>query len=859
MRSLLAASAVLLVLALLAGAVVVATSEPDERADTTAENERSELLATSGGLSIGADGRIRDEHGRLVVTADGEELPEGSRLDDRGRVVLPDGRVLGPGRLRVVDRRTERRWARERRDAETERPQRVERERLQTTAEERGERAAEPPGPRSVTANLRPAAEHEGATAATDESWEPATEKITAPDGTEPALEVEAPPPRTKRRAERTGSRARGSESDELQWAREHGLRGDYFDFLEGELRTVPELAELPPTFTRIDRAIDFTTDDDFALPFHPDTFAVLWRGRLLVPQDGTYHFVCGSDDGVRLRIGGGDVIGAPDLRPYAESEGSAQLTAGAHDFELTFYENYIFASCRLFWSGPGLSRRVIAPEYFAPPEDLADVVRPHITRIEPARAFVGDEVVVRGTGFSGEAAFVAVEFDGVPAEVLEATTDSVRVRVPVGAATGDVVARIGGISSLPEPFEVRNLVGLHAEYFRIGADLTSYPNYDELAPYFIRLDGPLDFHRDDLWRLPYKPDVFAARWTGYLYVPEADDYEITLGSDDGARLSLAGETYIDMPGLHAYEEASRKTHFAQGFHPLELIFFENRGVARLRLFWQRRGEPTRTVIPRGFLYAPEELARRPAPELRTVEPRTTTTEGELTLTGTGFGDDPRYVRVEFPGGVWVRPDSTTDTQLTCRVPFGTESGDVRVHVGVRTSGPQPITLHEPLGLRADYYRLSNGAAVEQLDLATGLDGLNPTHSRTETRFRRHGAADWELPFPPDHFVAHWHGSVLAEQVEALWWIVQARDGAELWIGGRRVVGLGDRPALAEASGPTRLSRGAHAIDLYLRHTGDDPRFHLFWTRDGLADHLDVPARWFRPTRPSDQGSPDDG
>lgn len=848
MRVAVAALIALLLVGVLGGLWVIATEEPPA-VEPTAEVTAAEGVVEAVGEFVVDDyGIVRDERGRRVTFADGTPLPEGARLDEEGRIVLADGRVLGRDEVRSLTRRAERRLVA---GADLDAPERGERERLVVEREGGGDAPERELTERERTiARLRPGVTTDEEGSPTLESrtdWEKAEERITTDTSTRPALDVEAPPPTesTKNRTRRTEER---SEAQELQLAREHGLRADYYDFLEGELRTVPELAELPPSFTRIDRNIDFTTDDDFALPFHPDTFGVLWRGRLLVPQDGEYEFVCGSDDGVRLRIGGTDVIAAPHLRAYAESRGSITLTAGAHDFELTFYENWVFASCRLFWSGPGMKQRVIAPRYFAPPEDLAEVVRPHITRISPERAFIGDTVIVRGTGFSAETAFVRVTFDGVPGKVVSATDSQIEVEVPIGAATGDVVAQVGAISSLPEPFEVRNLIGLHAEYFRVGNDLRDYPDFDAMAPYFIRLDGPIDFHRDDLWRLPYEPDVFAARYTGYLYIPADDDYEITLGSDDGARLSIGGEPYIDMPGLHAYEESSRRTRFTEGFHPLELIFFENRGVARLRLFWQRAGDVTRTLIPRGFLFAPEDLARRPAPRLQGVTPSKSKTEGSLVLTGSGFGDDARYVRVEFPGGVWVRPTAITDSELTCTVPFATESGDVRVHVGVRTSRGVPFRLDEPVGLRADYYQMSNEAAVLQVNTLADLEGLVPTTTRVETDWRRHGNADWNLPFAPDHFVVHWHGMVHAEQVESLWWIVQARDGASLSIDGQRIVGIERRPSITERSGRTRLSRGEHRIDLIVRHTGDDPRFHLFWTRDGQADHHDVPRRWFRPT-----------
>ena len=58
-----------------------------------------------------------------------------------------------------------------------------------------------------------------------------------------------------------------------------------------------------------------------------------------------------------------------------------------------------------------------------------------------------------------------------------------------------------------------------------------------------------------------------------------------------------------------------------KGFHPVELRFFENRGVARLRLYWQRATDVERQIVPRGFLVPPEDVSDRPTPRVTAIEP----------------------------------------------------------------------------------------------------------------------------------------------------------------------------------------------------------------------------------------------
>ena len=704
--------------------------------------------------------------------------------------------------------------------------------------------------------NVRPS---DGVSASTvlARRWSPAKDTFAPASGGRPDLTT---------RSGRVGARARSFEEqfpgtgavidDQMGDARvalatTHGLRGDYYDFLKGGLQNVPEVATIPPTFSRIDLAVDFDNDAAFALPFEPETFGVRWTGFLTVPAEGTYRFTCGSDDGVRVRIDGTTVVEYSSLRPYAETSGDAKLTAGRHAIEIVFYENYVFASCRLWWEGPGGKRAIVAPEFLTPPDDLAHVERPAIGSIEPPAAFVEDEVTVHGAGFGADASRLRVTFANVPAEILSATRDRITVKVPVGAATGDVVVRVGEISSLPRAFEVLNLLGLYAEYFKLEGELLTYPDFDHLAPYFVRLDENLAFLEDIHWNLPTDPDVFAARHTGFLYAPEDDDYRITLGSDDGARVSLDGKAFLEMPGLHPYQEQARTVHLAQGFHAIETIFFENYGEARLALFWQRPSEPTRSVIPAGFFYAPREVTDRVTPTVASIAPQAGETGEEIEIKGSGFGSDARLVRVVFPGDVWARPTAVDDDRLRVRVPYRAQSGPLHVEAGIKSSAPIAFTLATPQGLVADYFTFTDRASAEAAIADSATLVTRPANfTRTETSWQRTRKEDWNLPFPADTFVVHWHGTIVAEYPADIMWVLRAAAGAELLVDG--AVADDNMPwhDLQERYGSSHLTPGEHEFDLWFVQSGAEPRIQLLWTQPGHADHLVVPANWFLPRDP---------
>jgi len=84
----------------------------------------------------------------------------------------------------------------------------------------------------------------------------------------------------------------------------------------------------------------------------------------------------------------------------------------------------------------------------------------PHIERIEPAEAAVGDTVALVGGGFVADPALVEVFVGGQKASVVRAAPDRLQIRVPVVTRSGDVEApvevQIEGLKSTAHPLKVR-------------------------------------------------------------------------------------------------------------------------------------------------------------------------------------------------------------------------------------------------------------------------------------------------------------------------------------------------------------------------------------------------------------------
>ena len=95
----------------------------------------------------------------------------------------------------------------------------------------------------------------------------------------------------------------------------------------------------------------NFDSDNSFpgiTLNSNIDKFAVRITSELTVNTAGYWTFLTNSDDGVRLRIDGENVIVDDSLHPTADRWGTTILSAGSHNLELVYFENKGVASLEL-------------------------------------------------------------------------------------------------------------------------------------------------------------------------------------------------------------------------------------------------------------------------------------------------------------------------------------------------------------------------------------------------------------------------------------------------------------------------------------------------------------------------------
>jgi hypothetical protein len=96
-------------------------------------------------------------------------------------------------------------------------------------------------------------------------------------------------------------------------------------------------------------------------------------------------------------------------------------------------------------------------------------------------------------------------------------------------------------------------------------------------------------------------PDYFGVIFDGYLYAPKDGAYEFTIESDDGAVLKIAGVELVDNDGSHSLKKAKGTIKLKKGYHPVELLYFDDYDEQELRLFWTVPGGEPKLIGPESF------------------------------------------------------------------------------------------------------------------------------------------------------------------------------------------------------------------------------------------------------------------
>ena len=88
------------------------------------------------------------------------------------------------------------------------------------------------------------------------------------------------------------------------------------------------------------------------------------------------------------------------------------------------------------------------------------------------------------------------------------------------------------------------------------------------------------------------RKERYALRFRGFVRAPRSGVYVFYLGSDDGSRFAIAGRDLIVNDGAHGVSEEKGEIALAQGWHPVEITYFQVTGPMNLSLAWRGPGFP---------------------------------------------------------------------------------------------------------------------------------------------------------------------------------------------------------------------------------------------------------------------------
>jgi hypothetical protein len=696
-------------------------------------------------------------------------------------------------------------------------------------------------------------------------------------------LGAERPGPRSLN--VRSGVRSLNEVAESLRNDR-RGLLGSYYGMVMsaiwGNTTEMEQLARVREhghvEVQRIDRQVYFPDNESFRFGWYAQRqFAVQWDGYFVVEKPGDYWLFWGSSKGGRVELAGETVLLRDQFSRYVEVSTVLSLEAGIYPLRIEFIQfdngaaDWRKAAACFMWVPEGEQRTVaVPPEMLLLPERLWEPPAPRLGQVSPASAGIGDAVTLSGdylwpaTDNPTHDELPVVTFDGLPAEILSGEPTRLRVRVPVGAATGDIVVSVPlqgtrrpQPQSLPSegvPFTVTTVRGLRAEWYDLGDGTNiSMGDTERREPDVRRIEEDFRFaNRGDL-DVPFRHNSLAVRWQGYLHVPDPfpnlkDDnilfeclFVLEFHGTIDVRIWVGGSTRRVRPG--GYSTPGWLFHGRRGERiPVAIEatveagseFGMNARISTHAYVGGETADEREDLIPddwhatiTGFddshrYFLPPEQPVAP-PEILSVTPLDADQYPDLPYPPTGLPDVREGQRFEIalraPGGmqaldfVTVAVDGIValadDSVPARRLDNGT---DVVLTLRMPESGlgeGRVVASTGELAGEPFLVNIANKGLVGYLfdfPLTGGLSSipdLAPLHChsiRKDKRVRFETTADFNLPFPAETFVIEWHSNLVIEEAGEYRFTGRTDDGMRLWLDNRLIIDANHLQAPAENS-----------------------------------------------------------
>ncbi|HEY65035.1 MAG TPA: hypothetical protein G4O02_10740 [Caldilineae bacterium] len=149
-------------------------------------------------------------------------------------------------------------------------------------------------------------------------------------------------------------------------------------------------------------------------------------------------------------------------------------------------------------------------------------------------------------------------------------------------------------------------------------------PRNGLIGYYYPTLDwsGPPALIEKDLLVLPNNVlgERFSILWRGKIAAPRPGVYVFGTRSDDGSYVYIDGQLVVDNGGHHGAQYREGRIELSQGFHDIEVRYFQDGGSREMQLWWMPPGG-TKELVPPEYLFPvegealPEDLTLPPPPK----------------------------------------------------------------------------------------------------------------------------------------------------------------------------------------------------------------------------------------------------
>ncbi len=86
----------------------------------------------------------------------------------------------------------------------------------------------------------------------------------------------------------------------------------------------------------------------------------------------------------------------------------------------------------------------------------------------------------------------------------------------------------------------------------------------------------------------------------GFIKFDDSGIYEFKANTNDGFRLTIAGEKIIEDSEMHSdrFSNTVTVTVSKAGWYPVQIQYFQRKGTATIELYWKRPGDAEKSIIP---------------------------------------------------------------------------------------------------------------------------------------------------------------------------------------------------------------------------------------------------------------------